>query len=483
MGRISLRASSARQRRDLRGSIGVKLTSATARFNAFAALVFVAFLMGGSARPDVQSLAILRPLAILLGAYALTMITREQVRLIFIPGLLLLTLAFAIAFQLVPLPPYAWADLPQRSTVAEVGAVMGLGEAWRPLSLAPERTINALFALSVPGAALLLLAVQEPERRRRVLTLFLWVAIGSAILGALQLLSPDDAALYTYRITTKGAPVGFFANRNHQSVFLACMVLVSTWFIVSTSKRNRTAPLHTALGTAALLLCFVLVLVSGSRAGLATLALMSAVSLWYAARSNLFPSRLSLGRWAVSRRSVFTGFGILLLGLVGMSMSQGRSLSIDRLIDSVGDESRTDLRSELAPVLWRMVSDQFPYGSGFGSFEDLYKTVEPFDLLSNRYLNQAHNDWAQFLIEGGLPGLLLLVLMFVWLVGRATQIFRAEPSSSRDRALLSFVILVALCLASVVDYPLRTPAMTVFVTTLVVMVESWARRTPDAVRR
>ena len=477
-----MKARSTKHRRASRGSISSSLTSGRARFTAFAVLVFAAFLMGGSARPDVQSLVILRPLAILLGGYALIVITLEQLRLIAMPGLLLLGLALVIGLQLIPLPPEVWTQLPGRSMVAEIGAAMGLGDAWRPLSLAPERTINALLALTVPGATLLLLAVQEPERRRRALVLFLWAAIGSALLGALQLLSPDDVALYTYRISTDGAPVGLFANRNHQGVFLACMVLVSTWFIVSTGKRDRTAPLHRALGMAALLLCFVLVLIAGSRAGLAALALMSAVSLWYAARSNLIPNRVALGRRTISRCAVFAGLGILLLGLVGLSITQGRSLSIDRLVDSMGGEGGTDLRAELAPILWRMVSNQFPYGSGFGSFEDLYKTVEPLTLLSNRYLNQAHNDWAQFLIEGGLPALLLLVLVIAWLVLRATQVLRAEPGSSRDLALLSLIILVMLGLASVVDYPLRTPAMAVYAMTLVFMVETWASL-PGGVRR
>jgi O-antigen ligase len=470
-----MHAHSRTQPRTLRGSLASGLTSATARLVAFAVLVFAAFLMGGSARPDVQSLLILRPLAILLGGYALMLITREQLRMIAVPALLLLALALVIGLQLVPLPPDVWSALPGRSVIAEIGSAMGLGDAWRPWSLAPERTINALFALTVPGAALLLFAVQEPDRRRAAIVLFLWAAIGSALLGVLQLLGPDDSALYTYRVTNNGTPVGFFANRNHQGVFLACMVLVSTWYIASTNSRDAKAPLYRAFGTAALLLCFVLVLAAGSRAGLLALALMSAASLWYLARGDLIPRRVALGSRTISRKSIFAGLGVLLLGLVVLTMAQGRSLAIDRLVDRVGGDD-TDLRAEIAPVLWRMIVDQFPYGSGFGSFEDLYRTVEPVQLLSNRYLNQAHNDWAQILIEGGLPALLLLLVVLAWAVRRAVQVYRAAPGSSRDLALLALIVLTMLGLASIVDYPLRTPAMAVFAITLVAAVESWARR-------
>ena len=226
----------------------------------------------------------------------------------------------------------------------------------------------------------------------------------------------------------------------------------------------------------------MLVLAAGSRAGLAALALMSAVSVWYLTRSNLIPRQVALGRRSISRNAIFALLGVFLLGLVALSIAQGRSLSIDRLADSVGDDG-TNLRADLAPILWKTISDQFPYGSGFGSFEDLYRTVEPVSLLSNRYLNQAHNDWAQFLIEGGLPAILLLTAVLVWLVQRAIQVFRAPPGRSRDLALLVLTVLIVLGLASIVDYPLRTPAMAVFAITLVATVESWAQRRAGGGRR
>ena len=122
-----------------------------------------------------------------------------------------------------------------------------------------------------------------------------------------------------------------------------------------------------------------------------------------------------------------------------------------------------------------MVSGQFPYGSGFGSFEDVYKTVEPSALLSYRYLNQAHNDWAQFVIEGGLPGLFLLILLVAWLGWRFIEVWISPAGSARDLALVSLFALAVLGLASFVDYPLRTPAMGVFAIALAVMVERWAQ--------
>jgi O-antigen ligase len=457
------------------GSLAARLTSGPARFAALATLVAAAFLMGGSARPDVQSLVVLRPLAIVLGAYAALLMTREQWRSIRLPALFLLAFAALAALQLVPLPPQLWTGLPGRAVIADLGAAMGLGDAWRPLSLAPERTINALFALSVPGAALLLFAVQREERRRTALALFVWAAVGSALLGVLQISGPADGPFYTYRITNQGNAVGFFANRNHHGVFLACMVLVSTWYVLATDRKDERAPLLRAFGVAAVLLSFVMVLAIGSRAGLAALAVTSGASLWLIARSDAIPHGLQVGNRRMSRNSILIALGTALAALVGLAIFQGRSLSIDRLVDSVGGADQADMRSDLAPVLWRMIAEQFPWGSGFGSFEDYYRVHEPVELLSNRYLNQAHNDWAQWAIEGGLPALLLLALFLAWLARRAALVVRAAPHPSRQLAQVALIVLIMLGLGSVVDYPLRTPAVAVFATILVATLESWAR--------
>ena len=158
----------AKHRIKLGRSTGGNLTSAQARFIAFAILVSAVFLMGGSSRPDVQSLVLLRPISVLLGGYALTIISYEQLQLVRIPLLLFLGFALLIGLQLAPLPPEIWAELPGRATVAEVSAVMGLGDAWRPLSLAPDRSINALLSLTVPAAALLLSPSFRPSSLKTI---------------------------------------------------------------------------------------------------------------------------------------------------------------------------------------------------------------------------------------------------------------------------------------------------------------------------
>src|SRR3546814_13351782 len=66
-----------------------------------------------------------------------------------------------------------------------------------------------------------------------------------------------------------------------------------------------------------------------------------------------------------------------------------RPTTVDRLTsESVAD----DLRFSALPYIWQMGLDAFPFGWGAGSFVTAYKVVEPDHLLSQNYLNHAHND-------------------------------------------------------------------------------------------
>jgi hypothetical protein len=126
----------------------------SAALRCFAALLVLVFLTGGGSRDDIQSLVVLRPVALLLGAYAATRITADQWRAIAVPAWLLIAIATVLTLQLIPLPPEVWTSLPGRELHAQALLAAGLGDAWYPVSLSPAKTLNALMSLSVPMAAL-----------------------------------------------------------------------------------------------------------------------------------------------------------------------------------------------------------------------------------------------------------------------------------------------------------------------------------------
>ncbi len=434
------------------------LYSPTARFAALAGFVCLVFLLGGGSRHDVPTLIILRPLAALFLAYAVAGMTAEQWRLIRVPMLLLAALALVIWLQLVPLPPSLWSGLPARESIVEMGRALGMDGLWRPLSMAPAKTWNALFSLLVPAAALALFAIQEPEGRRQIWTVVLAMALISALIGVAQI---TTGQFYFHAFSPAGYATGLFANRNHQGVLLATMLLLAAWQFAAVRPRQRGAGMKGLLALAPLVFLVPMIFLAGSRAGLicAGLGLLMAVGL--IAQAPLVPQSFSLGqKLQLSRNALLGGLGLLFAALVAVVVLSSRALALDRLFD---DGALENLRWQVLPTLTEMTGDQLVWGSGFGAFEYVYRIYEPVALLGPKYLNNAHNDWLQYVIEGGLPATLVLLAAMMAFAGKSIAAWRSDAGELRRRRLMAAGVLLLFAVASLVDYPVRVPSIMVVV--------------------
>ncbi len=437
-------------------------------------LIFAAFAFGGGSRADITSLIVLRPLSFVLLALALLNLGRRDWARLGVPGWLALALVVLAIAQLVPLPPAIWTALPERELAAQIAATAKLAEQWHPLSLAPSRTLNTVFALGVPLAALALLAGLAASQHRKVIWLIVAVGMVSSLVGLAQLMGPAGGPLYFYRITNPDVAVGLFANRNHHAVFLASLVPLLGYlgFCAWHGRADgRRSVIIIALAGASLFL-LPLVLVTGSRAGAAlalALALIMAALVWFSVRKRAdalaqagAQSGAQSGRAPRMARGVIAP--LMLAGIAGIAAIThfaSRSLSIERLLDSGMDAG---LRAELLPHLAAMARDHFPVGTGLGAFRRAWEVVEPRELLRPQYLNQAHNDVLQFLIEGGLVALVLMVLAVIWFVRSGVHAWRAFFASAQrgepfGMALFTWLALAALLAGSLFDYPLRTPSL------------------------
>ncbi|MEP3225155.1 MAG: O-antigen ligase family protein [Parasphingorhabdus sp.] len=435
-------------------------------FYVFIAFVGLVFLTGGSARDDVQSLIVLRPFTLLFGAYALVYRTSEHWKgrqfPLYIGGLLLLLM---IA-QLIPLPPSIWEGLSGRKIFSDIGILAGIDSPWRPLSLSPSRTLNSLFSLTVPLTAMMLYLNLHKADQKKTLIIFTFFAALSALLAALQIAGPTRGPLYFYNITNYGVGVGLFANRNHQSVFLAATIITLGWYAASQIPSLRLALLKFYAAIAGIIVLVPLIFITGSRAGLILMvpAIFVALALIYFGRyanTEYAPAKKrknkKLPRLSM-RQTIVTGSLVALATVIFFAVYLSRSLALDRLFDG---NDLGELRTQLLPTLFQMLNDYFPWGSGFGSFEHVYRIYEPQELLRATYLNQAHNDWLQFPIEGGLPAILIAGLAMIWFVKRLISLVK-NWSKSRDTkyvALTAIAIITCFLTSSIGDYPLRVPSL------------------------
>jgi len=367
-------------------------------------------------------------------------------------GLAALTVLVALA-QIVPLPPMLWRWLPGRGPVVEGFRLLGIELPWLSLSLTPEASLAGLLWLLPAFAALLGTAVLGAFRGRAIAGVLVAVTIVSIALGAVQLIGGNGA--YLYRITNYGVAVGFFANANHNATLLLATIpflaaLGATLLAKRASPRSASAiRLLVAAGFAVIVVGLV---INGSLAGIG-LGVPVAMATW-----------LAFGRLRPTVRRGLAG--------VAMALSLGAVVFValdpgNNLLGTQQDHVELSRQTSFA-VTWRAAGEYFPVGSGIGSFQPVYRTQEPPTQVTATYMNHAHNDWLELLLETGLPGVLLAGAFLVWWGLRVRETWRAETPDRFAQA--AVIATAAMMLHSIVDYPLRTAALsTLFAICLALM--------------
>lgn len=424
---------------------------ASLRYYLFGALLVTCALLGGSSRATVPGLLLLRPAVVLFIAAFLLLPGRIDWRSIRVPLGLLSAFAATMLIQLIPLPLSWWAALPGHAPLVPSLALAGDALTWRPISLDPDMTLNALVALLPAFATIIGYGGLEPAQRRGLPVWLVGIAIGSALLGLVQIAAGGQGPAYFFRNTSFGLPVGLFANRNHQAVLLALAVPL-LWFWAR--RAIRPAPvLRFSIAIGASLLFVPMILMTGSRAGMAGLGAALLLTPWLA-RLRV-PREMARGQ----RRLLFAALavGVLLIGtLIAYTVIAGQALSFNRLSDMDGLSG--EKRVQALPILLRMLADFFPFGLGHGAFEPAFRWYEPDGLLMATYFNRAHNDPLEVALSGGLPAIAVMGALLVWLATRLFSAWRGGGSDSVNAlARLGGVMAVGWLLASIADYPLRTP--------------------------
>lgn len=445
--------------------------------NVLIAYVALVFLLGGGARDDILSLVVLRPLAVAVLGYALLVADPGRMRAN--RGLLLLGGAWTalVVLHLVPLPPSIWQALPGRELAAEIDRAAGLGAQWRPLSLVPHRTLNALFALMVPMAALVLAVNCSRKELRQGVPVLVALALLGALLSLLQVIGGPGNAFYLYRITNSDSAVGLFANRNHNAVFLALAIaMLGALHVLREPPKELRAHWGLLLGGSALALVPFLV-ITQSRAGLALGLVALAAWYWLQRGAGRSQTRAAPGRPAVNPRILAGGIAAAALAGVTWAFTAGNAL--ERL--TRGGAADDELRLRIWPASLELAAQHFPVGSGIGTFVEVFEVAEPASTLGTSYINHAHNDWLELALTGGVPALALVAAGALWLALKGFRGFRGAGPVDAVLRRLGLASLAILSLASLYDYPLRTPSLAVvFILALVWIAGSEPVTSPEA---
>ena len=415
--------------------------------------LLLCLLLGGASAAGVIANAFLQILGlVLLAGFALSRETRGR-SLLGTRGFLLLVGAtvLLVLCQLVPLPAAIWTHLPGRGDIAAGYRLLGIAAPGLPLSLDANATVAAGLSL-LPPVAMAVATIHATNRSRiAALVVLVFATILSTLVGALQLSGGGDSPFYFYEITNPNKAVGFFANSNHlATLFLITLPCVAALAARENgSRRRRSAkgrrPMLVGIG---LFCCFGLIL-NRSLAGLSMMlpVLLASFMLWrHEMQKPLKRSHVALGATAAALVMVFAFAGPL----------GGRFLEKTLSAKDPVTRHTTNLLTFNAAI------DHLPFGTGLGTFVPVYASYEKPETISITYVNHAHDDYAEILLEAGLPGCLVLIAWLLWYARRTRDIWAGQTAAG-SLARAASVMIGVVIVHSLVDYPIRTAAIAALV--------------------
>lgn len=405
-------------------------------------VLVMSIVFGGASRQHAVRLALVElaalPLLVIAGGRLIqTGAWRKHLFAFAILGMVVLI----PVIQLLPVPPAIWTSMPGREQSVLALNLAGLQPGWTPLSLTPDRTLRSAFAL-IPPVAMFLALLCSPQRLAIRLTgLYLIAGVISMLLGAAQLASGGEQ-LYPWATTSAGSVNGFFANGNHLATFL--LTLLPFALVLGTASLRRNDSNRLPLWLAAIFAGLVIVALGAirSRAGILLFAptmLFSLVAAWVATgRRRLAPALLAV------------------VGVTAVALIAVATFALPPILDRFDESTESAGRFDRWPIIAQAAEGYLPLGAGLGSFDPVYRSVEPLATLDNTFFNQAHNDYLEIWLETGWLGGFALVLFVVWFARRAWTAWRGKASTARDLQRAATVGIGAILLHSAADYPLRT---------------------------
>jgi O-antigen ligase/polysaccharide polymerase Wzy-like membrane protein len=261
----------------------------------------------------------------------------------------------------------------------------------------------------------------ETQVRNRLLRMVLWFGFGVSVLTVVEYFTSAGKVYWLFP-TPYPRTLGPFLYKNQCAAF---MELIFPLAVYQALVDRRHSLLYIAMAAS----MFAAVITAVSRAGavLVVCELVAIVALaWFRGLIEAENLRRTLVRMAA--------LSLALASVVGWQVT----------LEKFHEPEPYRVRRELLLSSIAMIGDRPWLGFGLGTWPAVYPAYARFDngLIANR----AHNDWAEWAAEGGLPFFALLAVMAAWSVPRAADS-------------LWGLGIVAVFLHSLVDYPLREPAL------------------------
>lgn len=263
-----------------------------------------------------------------------------------------------------------------------------------------------------------------------------YFGLALSVFAVTQYFTTTAGAIYWIVPVKSGVSFGPFVNRDHYAAFVELLLPIP----LVEALRNRKQSVFYAAVVACL---FASVIASASRAG--AILVTSEIALLF----------LMVRPPGVASRRGLAGVGVkIFVCALLFTLVVGWEFLWQRFYDP--DPFR--YRREILISSLKMIRERPWFGFGLGTFEIAYPAYAIFD--AGVLINHAHNDWAQWAAEGGIPFFLLLLSIAARTAGPAI----------RSRWGLG---VLAVFVHSIVDFPMQIPAIAASVIVMLAAISAW----------
>jgi O-antigen ligase len=305
--------------------------------------------------------------------------------------------------------------------------------------------------------ALTLLLVNTPTRVRVLVTAVVLGGVFQAIYGAFMTLSGADFEMVLPEAMNRDKATGTFMNHNHMAGYLEMCLALGIGLLVASLYGHRARDwreaaqrfLSTLLSEKARLRIYLTVMVIGlvlTRSRMGNSAFFISLTL-----ASLF--------WVVACRQLSRGTVLLFASLLLVDIwIVGNFFGFDQVMERLAQTTlEAEQRDEVSIDSLAMIGDYPLVGTGAGSYYAVFPLYQRGEVAP--YYEHAHNDYAEFATELGLPAVALLGLGVLLSLRAAlkAQLRRRDPFM-RGIGFGAGMGLVALLIHSAVDFNLQIPA-------------------------
>jgi O-antigen ligase len=307
----------------------------------------------------------------------------------------------------------------QLALVALIGAWGFLQIAFHT-TLLPQLTLDSSIVWALDAGTFVVASqiLRERAARRLFPELLMWSLTVLAVIAMVQLYSTPVRVFGIF--PAADSVTGTLLSKNQFAAMMEFAAPLALWYMLD---RN---PLAGGL-------CYAMILAAtfsaASRAGtiLVCVELLVFLGLVLFARRHQAKAVLSVAA------------GLVLLVAVAAVIA-----GTDRIRGRFEERNPDTIRRELFDSTLKLIADRPWSGYGIGTWRAIYPRAATFDMAL--LANEAHNDWAQWASDGGIPFSLLMAVLVIWIAKPAIQ-------SIWGLGVLSVM------LHSYVDFPIREPAL------------------------